>query len=75
MFVCCECCVLSSGGLCDELITSPEQSYRLWRVVMCVIKKPREQGGHSPRWDSVPEKIIMIMIIDCQVFIAVQLLK
>jgi len=24
MFVCCECCVLSGRGLCDELITHPE---------------------------------------------------
>jgi len=29
MFVCCECCVLSGTGLCDELITHPEESYRL----------------------------------------------
>jgi len=29
MFVCCECCVLSGRGLCDELITRPEESYRL----------------------------------------------
>jgi len=35
MFVCCECCVLSGRGLCDGLITRPEQSYRLWRVVVC----------------------------------------
>ena len=33
--VCCECCVLSSRGLCDELITRPEESYRLWCVVVC----------------------------------------
>jgi hypothetical protein len=26
MFVCCECCVLSGRGLCDELITCPEES-------------------------------------------------
>jgi hypothetical protein len=25
MFVCCECCVLSGRGLCDELISSPEE--------------------------------------------------
>jgi hypothetical protein len=30
MFVCCECCVLSGRGLCDELIARPEESYRLW---------------------------------------------
>ena len=35
MDVCCECCVLSDRGLCDELITHPEKSYRLWCVVVC----------------------------------------
>jgi len=35
MFVCCECCVLSGGGLCDGLITRPEESYRLWCFVVC----------------------------------------
>jgi len=29
MSVCCECCVLSGRGLCDELIARPEESYRL----------------------------------------------
>jgi hypothetical protein len=32
MFV---CCVLSGRGLCDELIARLEESYRLWRVVVC----------------------------------------
>jgi hypothetical protein len=35
MLVCCVCCMLSGRGLCDELITRPEKSYRLWRVVVC----------------------------------------
>ena len=35
MFIGCECCVLSRRGLCDELITRPEESYRLWCVVVC----------------------------------------
>ena len=35
MYVSCECCVLSGRGLCDELITRPEESYRLWCVVVC----------------------------------------
>jgi len=26
---------LSGRGLCDELITRPEESYRLWCVVVC----------------------------------------
>jgi hypothetical protein len=29
------CCVLSGRVLCEELITRPEESYRLWRVVVC----------------------------------------
>jgi hypothetical protein len=33
MSVCCECCVLTGRGLCDELITRPEESYRLWCAV------------------------------------------
>jgi hypothetical protein len=33
MSVCCECCVLSGGGFYLELITRPEESYRLWCVV------------------------------------------
>jgi hypothetical protein len=32
MSVSCECCVLLGRGLCDELITGPEESYRLWCV-------------------------------------------
>ena len=35
MFVSCECCVLSGRGLCDELITRPEEFYRLWCVLVC----------------------------------------
>ena len=35
MSVCCECWVLSGRGLCDELITRPEESYRLWCLVVC----------------------------------------
>jgi hypothetical protein len=33
--------VLSSRGLCDELITRPEESYRLWCVVVCDIETSR----------------------------------
>jgi len=35
MFVCYECCVLSGRDLWDELITRPEESYRMWCVVVC----------------------------------------
>jgi hypothetical protein len=35
MFVCYEYCVLSGRGLYDLLITRPEESYRLWYIVVC----------------------------------------
>ena len=35
MDVCYQCCVLSGRGLCNGLITRPEESYRLWCVVVC----------------------------------------
>ena len=33
--------MLSGRGLCDELITRPEESYRLWYVVVCVLETSR----------------------------------
>jgi hypothetical protein len=39
--VCCECHVLSGSGLCDELIARPEESYRLWCVVVCDLETSR----------------------------------
>ena len=44
MCVCCECCVLSCRYICDELITRPEESYRLWCVVGCDLE------ASSMRW-------------------------
>jgi hypothetical protein len=38
MFVCFECRVLSDRGLCDELITRPDESYQLCCVVVCDLK-------------------------------------
>ena len=35
IFACCECCVLSGRGLCDGPTIRSEESYRLWRVVVC----------------------------------------
>ena len=41
IFVCCECRVLLGRGLCDELITRPEESYRLCCVVVCDLETSR----------------------------------
>jgi len=52
MSVSCECCVLLGRGLCDELITWPEESYRLWCVVLCDLgtswmRRPWSALGHK----------------------------
>ena len=53
MDVCCDCCMLSGRGLCDEPITHPEKSYRLWCVVVCDLETSRtrwpctELGGSA----------------------------
>jgi hypothetical protein len=53
MDVCyCECCVLSGRGLCDELTTRPEESYRLWCVAVCVIETSSMTNQTSVKCDS-----------------------
>jgi len=37
--------VLSGRGLCDELITRPEDSYRLWCVVVCDLETSKKKGN------------------------------
>jgi len=54
MCVCCECCVLSDGGLWDKAIIRPEESYRLWCVVVCDLetswmRRPSPLGAVAPK--------------------------
>jgi hypothetical protein len=35
--------VLSGRGLCDELITRPEESYGLWCVVVCDLENLKNE--------------------------------
>ena len=47
------CCVLSDRGLCDELITRPDESYGLWCVDVCDLEKitfVNEDEGQDPLW-------------------------
>ena len=40
--------MLSGRGLCDELITHPEESYRLWCAVVCDLETVSEEAfAHS----------------------------
>jgi hypothetical protein len=38
-------------GLCDGLITRPEESYR---VAVCVLIRNLKEGGQGPIWDVEP---------------------
>ena len=66
MFVCCECRVLSGRGLCDELITRPEESYRLWCVVVCDLENLKneeamtrvESQGHEKKDSTINYRFI-----------------
>jgi hypothetical protein len=35
--------VLAGRGLCDDLITGPEESYRLWCVVLCDLENLKNE--------------------------------
>ena len=53
MSICCKCSMLSCRGLCDDLITHPEESYWLWCVVVCDLqtswmRRPWSTGGCRP---------------------------
>src|SRR5215469_9564046 len=60
MFVFCECCVLSGRGLCDGLITRPEESYRLWCVVVCdqETSKTRRLKPANGLWKIQPQWVV-----------------
>ena len=47
MFICCECCVLSGRGLCDGLITRPDEFYRMWRVVVCDLETSKNEESKA----------------------------
>jgi hypothetical protein len=59
--------VLLRRGPCDGLITRPEESYRLWRVVVCGLEKtnlvnedegqvPLEGGGYRAKRERERER-------------------
>jgi len=42
---------LSGRGLCDELITRPEESYRLWCVIVCDLETSRSGAPYIYIYD------------------------
>ena len=55
MCVCCECCVLSGRGLCVELVTRTEESYRLWCVVVCDLENHVNEKAMA-HWGAIAAK-------------------
>jgi len=53
----CQCRVLSGRDLCDELITRPEESYRLWCVVVCDLETSKTRRLWAALGSSATEKI------------------
>ena len=39
--------MLAGRGLCDGLITRPEESYRLWRVVVCDLETSKNEEAKA----------------------------
>jgi len=56
---------LSGRGLCDELITRPEESYRLCCVVVCDLETSRMGAPYIYDIRSLRVKVL-IMIIVCK---------
>jgi hypothetical protein len=54
MFIYCVRCAFSGRGLSDELNTHSRIRTDCG-ASLCVITKPREREGHSPRWAAQPE--------------------
>jgi len=50
------CAVLSGRGLCDELITCPEEFYRLWCVIVCDLETSRMRRPWPALGRSAPKK-------------------
>jgi hypothetical protein len=57
-FFCVLCCQVEVSVTSVSLI---QRSPTDCGASLCVIKKPHERGGHSPRWAAEPEKIIIII--------------
>jgi hypothetical protein len=54
---------LSGRGLCDGLITCPEESYRLWCVLLCDLGTSRRRRLKTRKWVVKASRIIIIIII------------
>jgi hypothetical protein len=68
MDVCLLCCILSGRCLCDELISRPEKSYRLWSVVVCDLETSRMMRPWPCRMSSRASERVLLYEIKLQTY-------
>jgi len=59
--------VLSGRGLCDELITRSEESYRLWCVIVCDLQTSRMGAPYIYIYD-ISSLRVNVFIVFLKVF-------
>jgi len=57
--------VLSGRGLCDELITRPEESYRLCCVVVCDLETSRMGAPYIYNISRLRVKKVHVLLYQC----------
>ena len=55
--------MLSGRGLCDDLITRPEESYRLWCVVVCDLENLKNEEAMTRVGSQRPSKKKNVFLI------------
>jgi len=61
---------MSGRGLCDELITRPEESYRLWCIVVCDLENLKNEeamtrvGSQCQRKKIIMSKLLVVPCIE-----------
>jgi len=73
MDVCCECCVTSGRSLCDEQITHPEESYRLWCINVCDLetlwmRRPWPTGGCCTKNKNIHRLQQLVQLTSCATY-------
>jgi len=71
MFFCCECCVLSGRDLWDELITRPEEFYRLWCFIACDLETSRMRRPWPALGRSATGKKFYYKVASCWLFLLI----
>ena len=67
--------MLSGRGLCDELVTCPEESYRLWCIVVCDLETSRIGAPYIYIYDISSLRVNLSSIYEAVVYAASNVVK